>query len=295
MFFNVFYRYLASGDDFYSLHDQYRLGVSTISRIVNETCKVLWEKLQPTFLPHPTRAQWSRIADKFFQKAKFPNCIGAVDGKRVAIQKPPGSRSNDTNSIIVMAIADAGYRFVAVDMVTDGRTNDYTVFKQSRIGKSLSKKSFGIPSPRPLPGTEGPPVPFVLVGDEAFQMSENLMTPYASSTLNTTEQIYNNRLSKARDYVECAFVLLTTKWKVLTTVIPLRPENVENLVKACVVLHNFVADHELLVVDPKDCDSELINIKDSAPSSTTAVMQIRDQFADYFVSPEGSVPGQENF
>lgn len=83
-------------------------------------------------IPHPTRQRWLDIAEKFNQIANFPNCIGAVDGKHIRIKKPPRSGSLYFNykkycSTVLMAIADAQYRFIAVDIGAYGRSNDLCI------------------------------------------------------------------------------------------------------------------------------------------------------------------------
>lgn len=64
----------------------------------------------------------------------------------------------------------------------------------------LSTTMFGITKSRPLPGTDGTPMPFVLVGDEAFQMWQNLMRPYLRFIQYATGR-----------YFECEFGTLTGK------------------------------------------------------------------------------------
>lgn len=41
----------------------------------------------------PTKADWAKIAGDFTRRWQFPNCLGAVDGKHVAITCPPKSGS----------------------------------------------------------------------------------------------------------------------------------------------------------------------------------------------------------
>ncbi|XP_056384883.1 uncharacterized protein LOC130281566 [Hyla sarda] len=109
-------RFLATGEAFSSLQYQFFVGKSTIAYIVKETCTVIWEKLGPLVMPAPTVETWLQVAAGFEQVANFPNCLGAVDGKHIRVQKPPHSGSLYLNykkyfSIILMAVADINYKF----------------------------------------------------------------------------------------------------------------------------------------------------------------------------------------
>ncbi|XP_073421968.1 uncharacterized protein [Dendrobates tinctorius] len=81
-------RFLATGESLSSLHFQYRLGISTLSGIVADTCRALWDVLCPEFLPLPTAEKWLQISDKFWAVCNFPNYLGEVDGKHIRITKP---------------------------------------------------------------------------------------------------------------------------------------------------------------------------------------------------------------
>ncbi|XP_069616265.1 uncharacterized protein [Ranitomeya imitator] len=78
-------RFLATGESLSSLHFQYRIGISTLSGIVVDTCRALWNVLREEFIPVPTADMWREIADKFLNVCDFPNCFGAVDGKHIRI------------------------------------------------------------------------------------------------------------------------------------------------------------------------------------------------------------------
>ncbi|CAH2008365.1 unnamed protein product [Acanthoscelides obtectus] len=47
-------RYLATGLSFRSLAFAFRMGKSTVSNIVFETCQIIWEELVEEFMPIPT-------------------------------------------------------------------------------------------------------------------------------------------------------------------------------------------------------------------------------------------------
>ncbi|XP_069586542.1 uncharacterized protein [Ranitomeya imitator] len=113
-------RFLATVETLRSLHFQFRIGVSTLSGIIADTCRALWDNLRVEFLPIPTTALWEANAPKFDQLCSFPNCIGAVDGKHIRITKPARSGSLFFNykkyfSTVLMAIAGADCRFLAVE------------------------------------------------------------------------------------------------------------------------------------------------------------------------------------
>jgi len=62
----------------------YRIGRSTVSQIVSETCDALWEALQDELF-QPSEENWKKVA-KFDDRWQFPHCISAIDGKHVAIK-----------------------------------------------------------------------------------------------------------------------------------------------------------------------------------------------------------------
>lgn len=59
-----------------SLAVYYRLGETTVRRAVKETCEAINTHLLPTHLPPPSEEDWRDIAQNFFEKWQFPNCIG---------------------------------------------------------------------------------------------------------------------------------------------------------------------------------------------------------------------------
>ncbi|XP_077492071.1 uncharacterized protein LOC144102781 [Amblyomma americanum] len=81
-------RYLAHGSTMRIIAKSYRISDSMAGRIVRQTCLALRQVLEPLYLPHPTAADWRRIAAEFEREWNFPNCIGAIDGKHIDIEAP---------------------------------------------------------------------------------------------------------------------------------------------------------------------------------------------------------------
>lgn len=89
--------------------------------------------MQPIYLQYSQEeSQWIKIAKEFNAIWNFPNCIGAIDGRHCRIQAPPNSGSAFHNyksffSLILMAIIDARYRFIWVDI------GDYDIYIITRL------------------------------------------------------------------------------------------------------------------------------------------------------------------
>jgi hypothetical protein len=61
--------------------------------------------------------------------------------------------------------------------------HDSYVFRESQFRKALFSKELPIPSPQMLTGIDHQ-LPFFLVADSAFRLSENIMRPYPGDTLS---------------------------------------------------------------------------------------------------------------
>ena len=82
-------RYLATGDNLHSLAYGFHVGHSTVCEIISETCECLRVVLEPEYLSKPTTEEWRAKAVDFCRIWNAPNCVGAIDGKHVALQCPP--------------------------------------------------------------------------------------------------------------------------------------------------------------------------------------------------------------
>lgn len=92
------------------------------------------------------------------------------------------------------------------------------------------------------------------------QMCPNLIKPYSSRGLNYRKKIFNYRLSLARRFVESAFGILCAKWRILTTCIQMNPDTVDDVVKACIILHNHVLHKEPLLMEEQDMVHNLSSV-----------------------------------
>lgn len=104
----------------------------------------------------------------------------------------------------------------------------------------MMKNNLNIPNPKPISTLNSEPMPYVIVGNEAFGLSENIMRPYGGKNLTVTKNVFKYRLSRARRYIECTFGILSNKWRIFHQPLNLKLHLAQNIIKACCILHNFV-------------------------------------------------------
>lgn len=125
---------------------------------VKAVCKCLWKVFQPIHMPIPTTLDYQCIAEIFNSIWKFPNCIGAIDGKHVRIKCPSHYGSMYYNykhyfSIILEAVADDHYKFVCIEVGGYGKQSDGGTFAASDVGRLLNSNKLAIPGNKELPST----------------------------------------------------------------------------------------------------------------------------------------------
>ena len=97
--------------------------------IVHETTQLIWRELNQTYMPLPNEEQWKRISKRFNTVWNLPNCLGALDGKHIRIEKLPGTGSTNYNykqyhSIVLLACSDADGLFTTIETGYAGRNSD---------------------------------------------------------------------------------------------------------------------------------------------------------------------------
>lgn len=254
--------------------------------------------------PRPTEHMWRAIASKFWDKWNFPNCLGAIDGKHVTIMSPAHSGSlffnyKRTFSIVLLALADAEYRFTFVQVGDFGRTSDGGVFSGSALGRGMEAKTLSVPADCPLPGSgvQGP-LPYTMVGDAAFPLKTYLMRPFPGNRIPRWRQMFNYRLSRARMVVECAFGILSSRWRVLHTRINVKPDNADCIVTAACILHNFLtnpSDNQRWLDEAEERGEVLAPATNMGGNrGCREAYEVREKLCTFFSSPEGRVSWQDN-
>ncbi len=180
-----------------------------------------------------TEEEWKKVATKFHQCWNFPRCIGALDGKHIQIKHPSKSGAYFYNfkghySIILLALVDANYCFQYIDVGTNGRAGDSTVFQESTLGMALEQNLLNLPPDH------------VIVGDDAFPLKTYLMKRYPSSRKSIKKKVFNYRQSRACNIVENAFGILASRFRIFLRPNDVLPSTVDKVVWASCSIHNWL-------------------------------------------------------
>jgi len=275
----------------------FRVSKTSVSSIVVEVCQAIWTTLRDVHMRKPTIKDFENTADAFYNKWNFPNCIGSIDGKHIRVKCPNNSGSMYYNyknffSIVLLAIVDANYRFVLIDIGAYGKDSDSGVLHNSKIYHRIDKGTLKVPNLKLLPNTTNV-APFVFIGDEAFPSREHLLRPFPKKQLSDeNKSYYNYRLSRARMTVECAFGIAASKFRILQKSIETKIENADHIVKAICILHNVIINLEKNQSDIKNIENEngilskycLDSIQGGRYTNRTSqtVLEIRNTFVQYF-------------
>nr|CAI5825757.1 unnamed protein product [Callosobruchus analis] len=87
------------------------------------------------------------------------------------------------------------------------------------------------------------------------------MHPYPSGNLNVEKTILNKRLSRARVTIECAFAILSNKWRVSMKSKETYTKHTKLIIKIASLLHNIVSVvNEYDDQDFTECTTNLVSI-----------------------------------
>ncbi len=307
-------RILSTGDSQSTVALSFRIGHTTVHKILYETCDIIWSTLKSEVLQVPSTEKWISISEAFETQWNFPKCLGSIDGKHIAIKSPKNSGSSYFNykgfhSIVLLAIADANYTFVLIDIGAPGRNSDGGVWSNSSISSLLESND------SMLPKSESG-LPFAFVADDAFQLKTYIMKPYSRRNLDFEEKVFNYRLSRARRTVENAFVILSARWRIFHRTLDTSPSHAVTVTKSCIVLHNYLTKTDISnprvskyipdqyadydsneSVIPGEWHQEPTSLSNTGPMGSNnyseKAAEVRDAFKAYFLSSEGKVEWQD--
>jgi len=122
------------------------------------------------------------VAQVFSDLWNFHHTVGAIDGKHITMRVPGKSFSYYYNYkgfhlLVLLGLVDSNYKFIYVDDSANDATRDAGIFMNTPLMAVLEDNQIGLPPLEPLPGDDDP-IPYFIVGEEAFTLKENLQKPF---------------------------------------------------------------------------------------------------------------------
>ena len=143
-----------------------------------------------------------------------------------------------------MAVVGPNAEFVFANVGCERLISDGGVLRNTVVYHALEAKQLNIPEPKPLSVNDAiveeldTLVPHYFVGDNAFNLTENVMKPYAKRWISEKQRVFNYRLSRARRVSENAFGILSAKFRIFHSTLCVKPKNAINIVHSCLALQS---------------------------------------------------------
>lgn len=153
------YRFLATGHTYTDLGYAFRVAVPTLSKLIPRTLQAIWSALCPIHMKVPSKNDFKKSAAAFASERDIPHTLGAIDGRHIRIRKPnlAGTKYHNYkgyHSIVLLAVVDAFYRFMAIDVGGYGSQHDGGSFAASEFYKAVDENLLEFSEKSTLPGSD---------------------------------------------------------------------------------------------------------------------------------------------
>lgn len=293
----LFLRYLTLGMSFTALASSFKLGCSTVNKIVVETSDAMWEELQPLHMPVPSALRFKAIADEFEATADFPHLLGIIDGRHVRVKCPdnPESLSEKSNySVVLHIIAGPRCNILMADVGCFGKYGWEWSFTDAPLYKQI--RHLKIPAPTPLPSSETK-APYEFLGAENYPLLNFILRPYSKRCCSREpwRQEFNNRFDKTFQICDRTFEILFSQFKFMSHAVTTNLTNIGTVMKCACVLHNLLLERE---EDYRSAKKETFKkhgfrLRKAGLANSTA-RERRDIFGRYFAANHPSLMEKES-
>ncbi|CAN7948745.1 unnamed protein product, partial [Ixodes pacificus] len=264
------------------------IGRSTVNVMYKDFCNVIIEKLEGDWLRMVRADDMSAHMREFFAVFGFPQAVGALDGCHFPILPPKEHGTEYYNykgwhSIRLLALVDHRYRFRYINLGTPGRCHDSNVYGRSQLRTLVDSAQFQSPTV----AIEGTAIAPIILCDQAFPLTTNLLKPFASATSETREAVFNYNLSKTRRIVENAFGRLKARFRFIMKRMECQLPNAKRAIRAACILHNICEEFRDKVEQQWEHEARELDDLCAQPSHNTDVFNgrgqgVRNALADYF-------------
>jgi hypothetical protein len=243
------------------------------------------------------------IAEGFFKvsRAGFKCCAGAIDGILIWTHKPSKKDCREAGcdegkfncsrkkkyGLNCQAVCDVRGQILDISIQYPGCTSDCLAFEGMTLHQKLEE---GILAPG-----------LCIFGDNAYLNTAYMATPYPGVSGGTRDS-YNFYHSQLRIRIECTFGMLTMRWAILRSAIPVNVtiKKTVALVLALAKLHNYCIEVEdgrsdLTYIANDEWNSELNGSVPLVPATTADFSEEGSSADNEDVLPTQLLHGGEHF
>lgn len=230
--------------------ERFNTNINSLMTIFISTCRVLC-KLSSQVICWPENNELSYIAESFKDKTGLPGIIGAIGTTNITARNSDQKNNIGQVSVCLQAVCDFKLRFININIdssVLDHRSfSACGPFYRFLVGNLLRKN-------------------FYVVGDVDFPLLPSLLTPFTNNEqLPFQAELFNKYHSLARTYIYKTFALLEQKFKRLKSLDQYLIGELQTVITASCVLHNFILQTEV------DCVDTLTAIEHRIPALDTGI------------------------
>ena len=221
--------------------DAFHISIPSSKRVVRQFIEAVIQ-CPALAITKPTHDELEDLAAQTTKKSScdgcFHGCVLMVDGFLSPRNKPSDNEVTNpadyysghkkTFGVNVQAVCDHTLRFRFVCVAAPGKTNDHRAFGYCTTF---------------LAWLEALPSGYFIVGDNAYPLSNKILTPFKGrKKVETYNSSFNFYLSQLRIRIEMAFGRMTTKFRIMRTKMTCSLEMQSKIIQAVTRLHNFVID-----------------------------------------------------
>ncbi|XP_063216596.1 putative nuclease HARBI1 [Bacillus rossius redtenbacheri] len=235
-------RYYATGCSQLTSGDFAGISYTTAHRVIHRVSNAI-ASLRPQYVSFPESQESIRKTQlQFYNIARFPKVLGAMDCTHVRIMSPGGMEAETYRnrkgyfSLNVQAICNADLEFTDIVARWPGSTHDSTIFNNCYRHALFEDRRYG---------------DAVLLVDGGYPSKPYLLSPL-ENPITEEERLYNESQIRSRNTVERLFGCWKRRFPVLSLGINVKLNNTMAIIIATVVLHNILrkAGEDLPPDDP---------------------------------------------
>ncbi|KAJ8983281.1 hypothetical protein NQ317_010531 [Molorchus minor] len=226
-------RFYATGSFLSVAADFCGVSKSTASKTVRRVSKAI-AALREHYIKMPqTNEEVRECRQAFYNIARFPRCIGAIDCSHIKIQSPGGNNAEIYKnrkqffSLNVQTVADANLKIEDIVCRWPGSAHDAHIFRNSVICQSFENGNFE---------------DSLIVGDSGYPIKPYLITPL-HEVRNIADNLFNESLIRTRNVAERIYGVWKRRFPGLALGLRLKLDTIQAMTVATAILHNIARNN----------------------------------------------------